>query len=298
MPTVLIFHRPPQLGDSPLAALLNSVRRDVAQSQGQLFGRLGANIVHCDEVDASFGELLARAAPKSGGVVVFSAGAVPRLNARDAGSLLEAASAGTRVALTNNRYSSDICAVGDSSVLRQVPALPSDNALPRWLGERAGFDVRELGGRGRLALDIDSPLDIALWALAPDVPPWARVAATRQQLAVPRADDLRALARDPRRELLVFGRASSWTLRWLEQNVRCRVRFLAEERGLRASSQLAIAGVADSVPRPPRATLDCVRSSQTSRRQRPSSRLMSGYGCMTGSSAGSRGRPRSDLCCW
>jgi hypothetical protein len=61
-----------------------------------------------------------------------------------------------------------------------------------------------------------------------------------ERLAVPRADELRALAADPRRELLVFGRAGSATLRWLERNVRCRVRFLAEERGLRASSPLAI----------------------------------------------------------
>ena len=53
---------------------------------------------------------------------------------------------------------------------------------------------------------------------------------------------IRALASDPRRELVVFGRGGSRQLGWLERNVRCRVRFLAEERGLRASSPLAIRG--------------------------------------------------------
>jgi hypothetical protein len=85
--------------------------------------------------------------------------------------------------------------------------------------------------------------------------------ATAEALIVPRAGELRELAADPRRELLVFGRAGSVTLHWLEGHVRCRVRFLAEERGLRASSPLALrftqpAGSAHrEAPRPPRATL-------------------------------------------
>jgi hypothetical protein len=62
---------------------------------------------------------------------------------------------------------------------------------------------------------------------------------------------------DPFRELLVFGRSGSRTLGWLERNVRCRVRFLAEERGLRASSPLAVGADAGEPPaqRQPRASL-------------------------------------------
>ena len=54
------------------------------------------------------------------------------------------------------------------------------------------------------------------------------------------------------------GRSGSRTLLWLERNVRCRVRFLAEERGLRASSPLAIGGAGDRDPtpgRPPRSSI-------------------------------------------
>ena len=63
---------------------------------------------------------------------------------------------------------------------------------------------------------------------------------------MPRLAELRALAGDPSRELLVFGRSSSAALRWLERQTACRVRFLAEERGLRAGRP---------GQRPPRATL-------------------------------------------
>ena len=199
----------------------------------------------------TFGEVLAQVAPARGGIILFGSGAVPRLNGGDARRLVEVATSGERRAATNNRFSSDIVAVGRSAVLRDLPPLPSDNALPRWLEERAGFDVDELPGKQRLALDLDTPLDVALAALAPGAARWLVDAASARGWSVPRLDELRELASDPHAELLVFGRSGSTTLRWLERNVRCRVRFLAEERGMRASSPLAIAdGETDRRPEP------------------------------------------------
>jgi hypothetical protein len=105
--------------------------------------------------------------------------------------------------------------------------------------------VTETPGRERLAIDLDTPADIAVTSLSRSAPRWLRQAANRARIAIPRLDDIREVARDPYAELLVFGRSSSTTLRWLERNVRCRVRFLAEERGMRASSTLAINASAD-----------------------------------------------------
>ena len=179
--------------------------------------------------------MIRRVAPARGGVIVLGSGAVARLNLADARRLVEVAASGRAEALTNNRYSSDIVALGRASALKRVPALPSDNALPRWLEEIAGVSVGELPGRDRLALDLDTPLDVCLAALAPGASAWLRRAVDDAGLALPWLDDLRAVARDPTKELLIFGRSGSRTLAWLERNVRCRVRFLAEERGLRAS---------------------------------------------------------------
>jgi hypothetical protein len=254
---VLIFHRPARPDDAALVKLLADVRLRLANQQAAIFRRIGAADVRVTEaVAGSFGDLLRSHAPRGRGVIVMGSGAVPRLVADDARRLLSVAASGEAVALTNNRYSSDVCAIGRAELLADLPPLPSDNALPRWLEEKAGAEVAELPGHERLALDIDSPIDVGLWALARDAPAWARELAHEERLEVPRANALRTLARDPRRELLVFGRASSTTLRWLERNVRCRVRFLAEERGLRASSPLAIAGdTQQPLSRPPRATL-------------------------------------------
>lgn len=256
-PTTLIFHRPASADDARLVRLLAEVRLRLVEQQAVLLRRAGAGEVRVIEGDGRpFGAQLAAAAPARDGLIVLGSGAVPRLDVRDARLLVDVAATGGRQALTNNRYSSDVCAVGEAAALAGVPALPSDNALPRWLEERAGFAVEELPGRERLALDVDTPLDVGLWALAPGCPDWVRRLVEAQAIAVPRLAELRALAADPHAQLLVFGRAGSATLRWLERNVRCRVRFLAEERGMRASSPLAIGG--GSPPRTarrPRATL-------------------------------------------
>jgi hypothetical protein len=256
-PTVLIFHRRASPDAPPLTGLLADARRRLAEQQALLFRGAGAGEVRLVEASAgSFGEALVAELPRRGGLVVLGSGAVPRLSKADAGRLVSVALSAGRQALTNNRYSSDVCAVGDAGALAELPPLPADNALPRWLEERAGFRVTELPGRDRLALDIDTPLDLGLWALAPGAPRWVGELVARNGLGVPRLAELRRLVADPHAELLVFGRAGSSTLRWLERNVRCRVRLLAEERGLRASTPLAMGATApEGASRPPRATL-------------------------------------------
>lgn len=247
-PLVAIFHQPPRSADPPLSGLLAEARDRLLHVQIRLFRAAGAARVLIvpgreDGSFESFGERLVRLLDEArphGGLILLGSGAVPLLRLSDARSLVDGAAAPGRVALTNNRYSSDLCAISDTGALRGLPALPSDNVLPRWLEEHAGFSVRELRGHDRLAIDLDTPLDLALLRLVGSTPAPLRALASERQLSIPRLDQLRALAADPRRELLVFGRSGARTLAWLERNVRCRVRFLAEERGLRASSPLAI----------------------------------------------------------
>jgi hypothetical protein len=262
-PTIIIFHPPPVAPAGPLSTLLADARDLLVAHQAALFMAAGAGEVRIEqERRPSFGDALrdladqlAAASPRGQtGLVVLGAGAVPLLGPTDARRLVALAGSGERRGLSNNRYSSDVCAIGDAGVLRDLPALPGDNALPRWLAERAATPVAELPGRDRLALDLDTPLDLAILAMARGCPAPMRRLARQAGLAVPRLTALRALLGDPAGELLVFGRASSRGMALLERRAACRVRFLAEERGLRASTRLA-PGVPHAVPRPPRATV-------------------------------------------
>jgi hypothetical protein len=152
-------------------------------------------------------------------------------------------------ALTNNRYSADVVAVSRAADLLELPPLPADNALPRWLEERAGMAVADLRSRWRLGVDIDTPLDLLLLG-----GPAARGFHVTAPLIGERLAELAEIVTNRRAELLVSGRVSAATLRWLESGVACRVRALVEERGLRAASRLAQSG-ATAGSRPPRSVL-------------------------------------------
>jgi hypothetical protein len=253
-PLLVIFHQPPRVGEPPLTGILAAARHILLDRQLRLFGRAGVRrVLIVSEPDTrrwlagTFGERLAGISEEErprNGVIVLGSGAVPLLDHADAARLVHTATARDRRALTNNRYSSDVCAVSQCGALRSLPPLRSDNALPRWLEEVAGFRVQELRGRRRLALDLDTPLDLALLARAPGIP--AGLKRLGRTVGVPRRAALRVVAADPSRELLVAGRTSARSLRWLERHTRCRVRALVEERGLKASS---------GAMRPPRSVL-------------------------------------------
>jgi len=242
-PLLVIFHQPPRDGEPPLSHLLATARHALVDHHLRLFGRAGVRRVlivagrGTDAMDVTYGQRLAGIAAQERpgqGVIVLGSGAVPLLAQADARRLVETAGAGGRRALTNNRYSSDVCAVSDVAVLRNLPSMSSDNALPRWLDEVAGLRVEELPGRQRLALDLDTPLDLALLGGVVGMP--AAVKRLARLIELPRATALRAVTRDARGELLVAGRTSARTISWLERHTRCRVRVLVEERGLKTAS--------------------------------------------------------------
>ncbi|MBI3749130.1 MAG: hypothetical protein HY262_09845, partial [Chloroflexi bacterium] len=167
------------------------------------------------------------------GLVILGSGAIPLATPADLAAFVETAGSDRRVALANNRYSADVVAIARAGILADLPDLPGDNALPRWLEEVAGHEVGDLRRRWRLAFDVDGPLDLLLLGdqTAPDDPDLAPV---RERIPA-----LRAVAADRRAELLVAGRTSAATLAWLERGVPARVRAFVEERGLRAASRLA-----------------------------------------------------------
>ena len=174
----------------------------------------------------------------------MGSGAVPRLVADDVRRLVEVAASGKAVALTNNRYSSDVCAIG------QAECWPTCRRCPATTRCRAGWKSGPAWRWSSCPLMSGSALDLdyaarcgAFGARRRDAPAWARSVARTRAARGP-ASRRAANARCATRTVSCSSSAAAarHTLAWLEQNVRCRVRFLAEERGMRASSPLAIGG--------------------------------------------------------
>jgi hypothetical protein len=254
---VLIFHATAPDDAGPLVRMLAEARHSLANRQRDAFLAAGADeaeVVAGPPDGLPFGKRLAaelRARTGSaGGVIVLGSGSIPLARPADIRRFVEAAAGPGGHALANNRYSADVVAVSRAADLAGMPPLPADNALPRWLEERAGVAVTDLRSRWRLGADIDTPLDLLVLGLD---------RATQFGLATApligeRLAALSDVLTNRRAELLVAGRVSATTLRWLESGVACRVRALVEERGLRAASGLAQSG-ATTGSRAPRSVL-------------------------------------------
>jgi hypothetical protein len=261
MPPVTILVLAPELAADagPLQRGLDAARTEIAEWNRVGFLAAGAAEVFVRREppdDTPFGTRLRRLVGelRPAGLVVLGAGALPLATSADRRAFVTVAAGTAPAALANQRYSADAVALACAGeVLAGVPDLGSDNALPRWLAEVARVPVTDLSRRRRLAMDIDSPLDLLLLDGARGAPPVslpsvADAAPTRARLAA-----LRTIARDPSAELLVAGRTSAADLRWLERETRSRTRALVEERGLRTASAGAQLGHPNH--RPPRSLL-------------------------------------------
>jgi CTP:molybdopterin cytidylyltransferase MocA len=245
--TVLVLSPEPAPDAGPLARSLDAARVALAEHHRRGFLAAGADevVVHREPPDDTpFGTRLRRLVDGNGalrpgaGLVVLGAGSVPLATPADLRAFVEAAAADVPGALANHRYSADVLAIARAGeALRDLPAnLGSDNALPRWLAEVAGIPVRDLRARRRLAMDLDSPLDLLLLEGARGAPGLPLPGDAEAEPVRGRLAAMRALARDPGAELLVAGRTSATDLRWAERHTRSRTRALVEERGLRTAS--------------------------------------------------------------
>ncbi len=275
---VRILHAEPGPEAGPLERALTAARAQLAERHRRGFEGAGAadvRVVAGPPDGIAFGARVRGLAAEAllggaGGLVVLGSGAIPLATAGDRRAFVTAASGPTPSALANNVYSADIVALSGAALLRRLhdlPDLPADNALPRWLAEVAGVPVSGLD-RWRLGIDLDSPLDLLLAGRAGDAA-LLRSAGVDSGAVADRLGRIRAILADRRAELVVAGRTSAATLRALERGAACRIRALVEERGLRASSTLAFGaaggGAADAVDdrggaavpmrRPPRSTL-------------------------------------------
>jgi hypothetical protein len=253
---VRILHPEPDATAGPLTRWLADGRADLAERHRRGFITAGANDVEtiAGQPDArSFGdrlrELVGTASPC--GLVVLGSGAVPLATPADRRAFVAAAAGDGQEVLANNRYSADIVAISRAETLPEIPALPGDNALPRWLEEVAGYRVTDLRRRWRLGFDLDGPLDLVLLGSV-----GTDHAADAASVAA-RVAAVRSVAGDRRAELLIAGRTSAATLAWLEGHTTARTRAWIEERGLRAASRLAQANLtgAAATIRPPASVL-------------------------------------------
>ena len=238
----IILHPVPGPDAGPFTRAYAAMRRANADRLVERLRAIAdeATVVEIEPHGLPFGGILRAEAARDAdaGLVVLGSGSIPLATVRDLATLVAAARVHGGPALANNRYSADVLAIPPPLLLAGLDGLPdltSDNGLPRWLEER-GVSVRDLRGRRRLQVDLDSPLDGVVLGSGALGAGDAHLEGLVDTGPVRRAiEAIRGAVLDPGAELLVAGRTSATTLRWLERTTASRTRALVEERGLRTA---------------------------------------------------------------
>lgn len=168
---------------------------------------------------------------------------LPSLTLKDIGRALVRSS---RTVITNNYYSSDLIAFTPGQAIQAIQPPAQDNPLAQLLERQAGLRVVTLPRSAATLFDVDSPVDLQVLRLHPGAGPRARAYLQGLGLDLGRLARFLRLLSDPNAEVVVAGRVSSFVWSQMETRTACRVRVLAEERGMRADGREE-AGTARSI---------------------------------------------------
>jgi len=203
------------------------------------FADRGADVIAPSTDPFHFGEeLLALSrARKLERMATIGAGAGALMSAAELTRLREEIDAGEALVLSNNYYSADLIAFTPASTLTVIDLPATDNPLPRRLHQQGGLSSRQLDRSAATLLDVDTPADAAVLKRHPACPPELRTLDTWDRELGDRIDALMRLVTTPERELIVAGRVGAPVWSYLESQTACRVRMLAEERGMQAAGR-------------------------------------------------------------
>ncbi|HEU5287308.1 MAG TPA: hypothetical protein VFV20_02805 [Candidatus Limnocylindria bacterium] len=206
---------------------------------GRAFAAAGAEVVPPRTSPFHFGEEVAALVSerKLERVCTIGAGAGALFGVPELRGLREELETSEALVLSNNYYSADLIAFTPASALNVIELPATDNPLPRRLHQQGGLSSRQLDRSAATLLDVDTPADAAVLKRHPRCPPELRAVDTWDAELGDRIDALMRLVTTPERELVVAGRVGAPVWSYLESQTACRVRMLAEERGMQSAGR-------------------------------------------------------------
>lgn len=172
-------------------------------------------------------------------MVYLGGGCAPLLTGSTLSEMADAVRERDRLFLANNFYSVDFCAFAPAPVLLSVAPPSRDNSLGWLLSQDAGLPAEELPRTTATSFDVDTPTDLMVLSMHPDVPSHTRAYLDNLPLSVEHIRAASAIFLDRQAEALVGGRVNSRTMAYLERETVCRTRVFSEERGMLADGRLA-----------------------------------------------------------
>ncbi len=228
-----VLRRADEAGFAPLVAITSDA--DAMRA----FAAAGAEVVAPRTSPFHFGDEVAAICGERGlaRVCTIGAGAGALFTVRELAALRSELESSEALVLSNNYYSADLVAFTPTSTLAVIERPATDNPLPRRLHQQGGLSSRQLDRSAATLLDVDTPADAAVLTRHPACPAELRGIDTWEPELGARIDALMRLVTTPERELVVAGRVGAPVWSYLESQTACRVRMLAEERGMQAAGR-------------------------------------------------------------
>ena len=229
----VVMGRAADAGFSRLYAVTND------QEAAAAFRSKGASVLPVKTEPFHFGRELKRIVDekKLDRLCTIGAGAGALMTTHELRSLREDLESSEALVLSNNSYSADLVAFTPAAALDAIDLPATDNPLPRRLHQQAGLSSRQLEKSAATLLDVDTPTDAALLTRHPGCPPELRALPAWQDLLGERIEALMRIVTTPDKELVVAGRVGAPVWTFIESQTACRVRMLAEERGMQAAGR-------------------------------------------------------------
>jgi hypothetical protein len=166
-------------------------------------------------------------------LLYFGGGAAPLLSDATLTQLIQDLAAAERMLFVNNLHSSDWAALTPAAVLADwLPRLPADNMLGWVLANEANLPAHVLPATAESRLDIDTPVDLLVLSLHPAVKPRLRDYLATLALDTERLSRALAVLATPDSGVLIAGRLGPQAWLALNKTTHCRLRVIAEERGM------------------------------------------------------------------
>jgi len=166
-------------------------------------------------------------------------GSAPLLSSDELRSIAQLALADDSTLVANNFYSCDFVAFSPGAALASIQLPAIDNDLAFLLHRQAGLRNVPLTRTIGTQFDLDTPVDLLVLDVNPDVGPYCRQFLDSAGLDPARVKAAMRFITDPTAEIVVAGRVGSHALAHLETDLACRKRVFSEERGMRASGREA-----------------------------------------------------------
>lgn len=199
-----------------------------------------ARLVH-DEGRFHFGEALARIVARFGirRALYLGGGSAPLLQTEALSDLARTLLGQEGIVVANNFFSADFVGFTPADAVQRIAPPEIDNDLAYRLVKSAGLTNVPLVRTVATQTDLDTPTDLLILALHPDVGPSLRRFLDAANLDSPRLLGVARVFTDPTAEVIVAGRVGPHLWSALTTDMACRSRVFSEERGMRASGREA-----------------------------------------------------------